>query len=159
MFKRMTAAVAGLMLCGAWAEAPPAPPVKAGTLTFVGSKSGRGWFYANETLKRKGDVADFWMAMAQRNAVNVDGHMVVAAWVHEKADCKARTLSDDLLVMLDEHYAEAGRDDRVSPPEPVVAGSIGQERLDLACNAVTPKSGGPTVSGVEGAHAFVKDKL
>jgi hypothetical protein len=159
MFKRMTAAVAGLILCAAWADAPPAPPAKVGTLTFVGSKSGRGWFYAKQTLKTKGDAAEFWMVMAQRNPVNVDGHTVIGAWIHEKADCKARTLSDDLLITIDDKYAQATRDDRVFPPETVVAGSLGQERLDLACSAMTPKSGGPTVKGVEGAHAFVKDKL
>lgn len=164
MFKRLSVAVAGLILCGVGsatlaADAPPAPPAKVGTLTFVGSKSGRGWFYVSQTLKRQGDAADFWMVMAQPNPVNVEGHMVIGAWMHEKADCKARTLSDDLLITIDDKYAQATRDDRVFPAETVVAGSLGQERLDLACNGKTPGSGGPTVKGLEGAHAFVKERL
>jgi hypothetical protein len=159
MLKQITLGACALMLCSAWAEAPPAPPSKDGAMQFVGSKNGRGYFIAKDGVQRTGDRIALWTLMADTHTTNVEGHMIVAAWAHEIADCKARTLGGDRLVMLDEALAPAGEDNSVDAPKAVVAGSLGEERLDLMCSGKTPRSGGPVVSGLAGAREFVRTHL
>jgi hypothetical protein len=161
MDKRISLALAAAVLAwgAAAAAAAPTPPKGDGPMQFVGSKSGRGYFIATDTVERQGDTVGVWTVMADTHTTDIEGHKVIGAWTHEIHQCKDQTVAEDGFVTFDQDLAPATHDDRPRPPQPVVAGSLAGERLDLVCAGKTPKSGGPKVQGLKGAHQFVVEHL